>query len=176
MKNSHVETNASTKFQESKDRFYSSFKEPIFQEPSSSRGKSLNSQINEGKAQPLIGQNTKFAIGQHLYPASSNYQALSRVSPRQPTLGNNKNIMDIGHDYVMQYALSRESLNERSRPEEIFEYFHEFAPYFRKPLIKKFKNCLYFGESPPPDPRGKSKYTGFLYFFTLKIYYGYFEE
>lgn len=47
---------------------------------------------------------------------------------------------------------------------------HEFGikGYFQEPLIKRYKNCVYFGEKVPKY----GNYIGFIWYFRKAIYYG----
>lgn len=51
-------------------------------------------------------------------------------------------------------------------------FFKELMTFCRinigEPFIKKFKNCVYFGEPISEE----DSYEGFLYYFEEKIYYG----
>lgn len=42
---------------------------------------------------------------------------------------------------------------------------------FQSPLIKKYKNCVYFGEN-----HGKGQYEGILYHYKNKLYFGGFKD
>jgi hypothetical protein len=58
----------------------------------------------------------------------------------------------------------------------IYEYFHNLTRIlnvsFESPLIKKYKNCVYFGE----NPQAKIIYEGILYHYKSKLYFGSFKD
>ena len=84
--------------------------------------------------------------------------------------GKNKKIQkieDFEPEYILDYVKNSSKLTRETDPEFAFSYFVNLVPYLKKPLIKKFKNCLFFGENAT-----RPSYQGFLYFFNDKFYYG----
>lgn len=81
----------------------------------------------------------------------------------------------IEHTIVKNYFGARlKQIGGDTTPEQIFKTFNPFYELcgiqLTIPLIKKYKNCLYFGES---MKRNDIKYEGFLVFFNEgKVYYG----
>lgn len=71
-----------------------------------------------------LSKDAKFAVGHNLYPIKnfqpyhSNEKANSQenISKIRSQAGNFKSILEIDSNYVLKYALSKQSLSERSKP------------------------------------------------------------
>jgi hypothetical protein len=74
--------------------------------------------------------------------------------------------------YVREHGL----LEATAAANNIYDYFNGLTQLLRlrfdSPLIKKYKNCVYFGE----NPQGKIGYEGILYHYKSKLYFGAFKD
>lgn len=87
----------------------------------------------------------------------------------------NKSILSIDYSIVMNYFKCRiMELNAISTPERIYKIFNPFYELcgmnVSLPLVKKYKNCAFFGDS---HKKSSGRYEGFLIFHEeSKLYFG----
>lgn len=82
----------------------------------------------------------------------------------------------IDEQLVSAYVRDHGLLEASASANLIYDYFHGLTQLLRlsfdSPLIKKYKNCVYYGE----NPQGKLNYDGILYHYKSKLYFGGFKE
>lgn len=82
----------------------------------------------------------------------------------------------VDEDLVASYVRDHGFLEANASANLIYEYFCGLTQLlrlsFESPLIKKYKNCVYFGE----NPQGKLSYDGILYHYKSKLYFGLFKD
>lgn len=81
----------------------------------------------------------------------------------------------IDEEVVKKYVQENGFLEETASANTIFEYFNRLVNLlrvnFQSPLIKKYKNCVYFGDNPTTGRH----YEGLLYHYRSKLYFGSFK-
>lgn len=82
----------------------------------------------------------------------------------------------VDEQLIFGYVRDHGLLESNASANIIYDYFHGLTQLlrlsFEAPLIKKYKNCVYYGE----NPQGKAVYEGILYHYKNKLYFGSFKE
>lgn len=76
---------------------------------------------------------------------------------------------------IVSHINSIRDLDIDSNPEEIFTFFESIYnigrfPPPKDPVIKRYRNCIYYGERPTTDK--SSPYIGMVWYYKKSLYYG----